>query len=88
MYFNRCGNFTTIKVHLLITVYPFIYERVNRYLRKYVNYLLDFCSLVCFTVPVPKARLGEGKQKLGPERSGQRAGGFADFITLEVMQKA
>jgi len=63
-------------------------ERVNRYFSKYVDYLLDFCSLVCYTVPVPKARLGENKQKLGPERSGYLAGGFADFITLEVMQKA
>lgn len=53
-----------------------------------MDYLLDSRSLVCYTVPVPKARLGEGKQKLGPERSGYLAGGFADFITLEVMQKA
>lgn len=53
-----------------------------------MDYLLDFRYLVCYTVLVPKARLGEDKQKLGPERSGLMARGFADFITLEVMQKA
>lgn len=81
---------TTVGIFIIffITVYPFIYERVNRYIQKYAGYLLDFRSLVCYTVPVPKARLGEDKKKLGPERSGLLAGGFADFITLEVMQKA
>lgn len=64
------------------------YERVNRYHWIYLDYLIDFYSRVCYTVPVPQARLGEGKQKLGPERSGLLARGFADFITLEVMQKA
>lgn len=54
-------NDKIIVPHMLYNGLPGIYERVNRYIRIYTDYLLDFCALVCYTVPVPKARLGEGK---------------------------